>query len=221
MQYVQRPICPISPTYNIDHYNIEGRDCDYRHNFFDWRARIEGKGTIIADSLLKWVMNTAYMDVQAIPGLRMDSALASMQSGRLQIQGYEFLIFAVGTNSVHNMNMHQLGSYLRSIIAFINNVSPYCTIGIASILPRPQDNMVWDTYRRQVNYTFKQITQGPGQGRVSFLKTWTCVEDKNELPRLNLYANDRLHFNDSGILRLKNHLEGAFGHLMDMKYRYE
>ena len=220
-QYVQRPICPDSPIYNLTHYEIEGRDCANRHTLFDWRARLESKGTLIADSLLKWIKDTAYLDTQAIPGLRLDTALAQMQSGFLQIQGYEFLIFAVGTNSLRRMNVQQMVSALGRIIHFINTTSPFCTIGIASILPRRQDNAYWDTYRRMVNYEFKQYCQGPGQGRVTFMKTWKCVEDGNQQPIPGLYAHDDLHFNDLGIMTLKNHLEGAFGHLMDVKYKTE
>jgi hypothetical protein len=214
-------MCQDSPTYNLAHFNVEGRDCPNRHSLFDWRARIESKGTLISDSLLKWVRDCAYMDVQALPGLHMDTALAHMQSGFIQIQGYEFLILAIGTNSIHRMKIQEMCSYLVRIIKFINDVNPYGTIGVASILPRPQDNSIWDTYRRTVNYSFKQYTQSPGQGRVSFLKTWTCVKDKFQRPLLNLYAHDKLHFEDAGIIKLKNHFEGAFGHLMDVKYKTE
>jgi hypothetical protein len=215
-QYIQKPLCPKSRIYDDAHFSVEGR------SLFKWEARIESKGTLIADSLLKWAMDMAYLDLQAAPGLRLDTALTKMQNRILQVHDYEFLVLAVGTNSVRSKNVQEMKQMLANIIGYVNYVSPYCTIGVASILPCPQDNSeIWDGHRRQVNYAMKQYCQGPWQGRVSFLKTWKCVEDDEDKPLLGLYANDRLHFKNAGILKLKNHFEGAFAHLMDVKYRTE
>ena len=162
-----RPICPTSRIYNEAHFNAEQRGCVNRHILYDWRAKIEGKGTLIADSLLKWAMELAYLDVQAKPGMRLDSALRNMQRGLIQIQGYEFCIFACGTNDIHSLDIQQMHASIARIIQYINQVSPFTTIGIASILPRPQDtNPYWDIYRKTVNCMFKQVCNGPGQGRV-------------------------------------------------------
>jgi lysophospholipase L1-like esterase len=191
---------------------------------FDWRATIESKGTLVTDSLCKWVKDLSYLDVQACPGLRLDTALANMKSGLVQVQGYEFLILAVGTNHVNarGTNIQQVMTLLTELINYINKISPFTTIAISSILPRPQDkDVALDIYRRTINVEFKRFCKLPGRGLCSFLKSWSKVEDEFQQPILSLYAEDRLHFNKAGAMALKEYYDGAMGHVMDLKYSTE
>jgi hypothetical protein len=147
-----------------------------------------------------------------------------MKRGLLQVQGYEFLILAVGTNHVNvkGSNIQQVMSLLTMVIAYIHEISPFTTIGIASVLPRPQDkDESLDIYRRTINCGFKKFCKRPGQGLCSFLKSWTKVEDDKQQPILRLYAEDRLHFNQQGALALAEYFDGAMGHIMDRKYKTE
>jgi hypothetical protein len=215
-------MCPTSPIYTAAHHKEVDGNCTFKHKLFDWKATIESKGTLITDSLCKWVSDLSYLDVQAIPGLRLDSTLTHMKQGLLQIQGYEFLILAVGTNHVRKSNIQEMLLLLTSVIDYINAISPHTTIGIASILPRPQDKSVTlDIYRRTINYGFIQFCKRPGRGLCSFLKSWRKVEDKYEKPILGYYADDLLHFNQSGVAVLKEYFEGAMGHIMDVKSKTE
>ena len=216
----RRPICPVSKVYNLQHYAKYERDCPYRHVLFDWRAIIEGKATLIADSLCKWLKDTNYIDIQAQPGLRLESALQHINKGYIQVQDYEFVLLAVGSNNIDSCNIQDIRYHLHQLVHQIRMMSPYVTIGLCSILPRPKDDAITETYCKQVNRMFKVYCRY--NGIISYLPTWTCMVDNNDTPIKGLYnPDDLLHLNDNGVAALKSYLEGAFSTMVDDKANTE
>ena len=59
-------------------------------------------------------------------------------------------------------------------------------------------------------------------GIISYLPTWTCMVDNNDIPIKGLYnPDDLLHLNDNGVAALKSYLEGAFSTMVDDKANTE
>ena len=215
-----RPICPISKVYNLQHYAKYERDCPFRHVLFEWPAIIGGKATLIADSLCKWLKDTSYIDIQAQPGLRLESALQHINKGYLQVQGYEFVLLAVGSNNIDSCDIQEIRHHLDQLVYRIRAMNPYVTIGLCSILPRPKDNDITATYCKQVNMMFKVYCRH--NGIISYLPSWSCMVDDNDIPKKGLYNPiDLLHLNDDGVAALKMYIEGALSTMADEKNRTE
>ena len=216
----KRPICPISKIYNAQHFATYERDCTFRHVLFDWRAIIEGKATLIADSLCKWLKDTNYIDVQASPGLRLESALQHINKGYIQVQGFEYVLLAVGSNNIDSCNIQDIRYHLHQLIQRIRAMNPYVTIGLCSILPRPKDDDIAETFCKQVNMMFKVYCRH--NGIITYLPSWKCMVDDNEIPKRGLYNPvDMLHLNDNGVAALKMYVEGALSTMVDDKANTE
>ena len=213
-----KPRCRDSVDYDDEHFYFHGDECRKRHRKFYWQATADTKGTIIADSILKWVREMTYLDCQAIPGLRLDSAFNQILNGNLIISNYEYVIVHVGTNSFSNMLVRDYMENLWDLTSVIKFNNRFGTIGISSILPRPKDSPEQDDYRREINGVIKKWCKSKGY---QFLKSWIGVEKKDGTLKDGVYADDNLHLNDSGINAMRDYFQGAMGGMMELKLRTE
>ena len=220
-----------------------GTDCRKKHKIYKWVARIECKATIIADSLCKWVKDTAYIDVQSIPGLNLSTALHRLKRGLLCCQDYEYVLVHLSTNDLEYYYPDQIVYMLNTLIVYIKRQSPFTTIGISSILPRPKDGNEMHDHRIETNNLIKQYCDTHG---CTMLQSWRCVirppvfrgsgltssdpvdltvpkkkYDVQQDVDMSLFAADRLHLNRNGISALKDFVEGALTTMVRMKAIYE
>ena len=201
------------------HYARYERDCHYRHVLFDWRAIKAEKCTLIADSLCKWLMKTDYIHVQSQPGLKLESALTHINRGYIQVQNYEYVLLALGCNDIDSLDIQAMRYNLHCLVYRIRAMSPYVTIGLCSVLPRPQDDKIKETFCVQVNMMYKVFCRF--NGIITYLPSWTCMVDKYDTPQRIMYGDDLLHLSDFGVATLKEYLEGALGTMEDDKARTE
>ena len=214
----QKPLCKVSQVYDDAHYEAYGDECYRRHLKFHWKATKESKGTIVADSICKWVRGLPLLDVQAIPGLRLESALQNVISGNLQVENFEFIILHLGTNNLTKLLPREYHEKLLELTDAITQRNRYTTIGVSSILPRPRDRADQDQYRREINGVIKKLCRNKG---FQFLKSWTGVESGKGVVKDGAYADDDLHLKKDGIQAIKEYFEGAIGGMMEVKYRLE
>jgi hypothetical protein len=114
-----KPMCRISRVYDETHFARFGADCHFKHAIYKWPAVKRSQGALISDSLCKWVRNINYLDVQSIPGLRLESAIEHVESGFLRVQDYEFIILHVSTNNVVKMPIRELRWTMLKLINLI------------------------------------------------------------------------------------------------------
>ena len=219
LNYVKqpKPICKISQVYDEAHYARFGADCHLKHTLYRWPATVRSQGTLISDSLCKWVRGIHYLDVQSIPGLRIETAIQHIESGFLRVDDYEFVFLHVRTNNVVKMPIDELKWNMRKLMNLIKSKNHFTTIAVSSILHRPKQPDL-ETYRMTVNNSLQKLCIQEGH---HFLESWRKMEDASGRPKKGLYAEDDLHFNDKGIAVLRDYFDGAIGMLADKKHKME
>ena len=148
--------CPDSDVYDEAHVKVKGGlDCMYSHKLHHWPGLEDSRVGLLADSLMKWVMNVVHLDVQSISGLTLSVGLEKMVSGFLNIYGFDCLLVSIGTNDFENgyadkllpseVTAKILGKNM-AIIKYLRDTVPLTKLAISTILPRPKDppNMVAD-----------------------------------------------------------------------------
>jgi hypothetical protein len=219
--FFPKPFCDESMAYDDRHFAKHGYKCRLRHRIHRWGARIEAKGTLVSDSLCKWVRGLPYLDVQALPGLKTETAIQQVLRGNIVIHDYEFVFLHLATNDVENTEQ-TLGEFERDmglLTSLIKRSSPYCTIAVCSILPRPKDKtkeLIEHCF--DMNRITKAICEKRGyfylEGGLKFVNT-------DGTTNLDLYADDLLHMSERGTRVLYEYYQGAMGSVMDKTYRYE
>jgi hypothetical protein len=208
-------LCKVSPIYDEAHYAKYEDKCHFRHTMHRWPAVIESKGTLISDSLCKWVKDLNYLDVQSLPGLKLQTAMKHIESGFIRILDYEFVFLHVGTNNVESMPIDELKYNLHTLIKMIKSKSPFTTVAVSSILHRPKAP-ICETYRMTVNNSWEDLCIKEGH---YFLESWKKFESKSGEVNMGLYAKDKLHFNEKGIEVLRNYFDGAIGMIADKEHK--
>jgi hypothetical protein len=163
------------------------------------------------------VRNIDYLDVQAIGGLRLETAIEHIHTGFLSVQDYEVTILHVATNNVVKTPLDELKWTMMKLINLIKAKNPHTTIAVSSILHRPKQPDL-EGYRMMVNNSLQKMCINEGH---HFLESWRKMENKKGEPKWELYAGDKLHFNNDGIEVLRNYFDGALGMLADKKHRME
>ena len=214
----QKPMCRVSPVYDDKHYAVYGDQCYKKHLKYFWRATKESKGTIVADSICKWVRALPLLDCQSIPGLKLETAKDNIINSTIVVEDYEFCILHLGTNNLSKLLPREYHEKLMELTRCIQERNHYTTFGISSVLPRPKDDDGQDDYRRGINSMVKTLCRNKG---FHFLKSWSSVEVTSGVVRDGVYAEDDLHLNENGIIAMKEYFEGALGGMMEVKYRLE
>ena len=224
-KFLNKPYCTISGVYDDRHLAKYGTKCRARHHLYRWEARLETKGTLISDSICKWVSGLPFLQVQASPGLKTESALRKIVYGDINVHDFEFLILHLSTNDVENLDqtLAEFEINMMRLTSCIQQSSPYVTIGVSGILPRPQD-MVKERaeelleHRVDMNKIIRDVCQ---RRHYYFLEIWEKFENADGSPNRDLYANDMLHPNLKGINVLHEYYQGAMGAIMGKKYASE
>ena len=223
-----RRICGTSSVYDHNHVEKYGMECRKKHKIYKWVARIECKATLIADSICKWITDTAFIDNQSMPGLRLSSAYENLVSGYIRFVGYQYTIIHVSTNDLEHHSKHEIVQMMDRVVRYIKSRNPLTVIAISSILPRPTNGMEMHNHRVETNDNLQAFCQNQGY---TYITTWKCVIKlpdtvnrgrpvtkklanlfKCDLPQhvdRSLFAKDLLHLNVKGISAMKEYLEGA------------
>ena len=187
--------------------------------------RLETKGTLLADSICKWVGGLHFLQVQSIPGLNTNSALRNILHGNLNIYNMEFVILHVATNDVENLDqcLAEYEHNLMQLTSYIKKNNPFVTMAISGIIPRPKDlkkerREELLEHRIDMNKIIGGICE---RWHYDFLEIWDKFENKDGSPKLDLYAYDLLHPNLKGIGVLQEYYQGAMGAIMGKKYASE
>ena len=221
-RFLARPYCEVSSIYDDVHLARYGTTCRRRHHKFQWEAKIETRGTLISDSICKWVSGQPYLQVQACPGLSIESALTKIVNGQINVYDIEFIILHVSTNNVGNLQqtLQQYQINLLALIACIQQSSPFATLAVSGILPRPTDFSKDDAvdlieHRLDMNKIIQRVCE---YNHLSYLEVWDKFENGDGSTKFGLYANDMLHPNLAGTRVLYDFYQGALGSIMGRKY---
>ena len=146
-----KPWCTTS-VFDDKHLAEAGRTCPKRHKMFKWESTGICVGTLLCDSLCKWLMKPRNFQVQSVPGLGLESAYNKLNDGTFEVLPHEFTLLSVGTNDIGTLDLHQMSMGYVAVVDQIRQHSPFTTIGITSIIPRPCDedeSAEWE--RRGIN----------------------------------------------------------------------
>jgi hypothetical protein len=146
---------------------------------YKWEATGFCVGTLVCDSLCKWMMNPRNFQVQSFPGLRLESAYDKIRNGTVDVLSHEFTILLVGTNDMGSLNLHQMRQGYEAVVHQIRQQSPFTTIGISSIIPRPCDNDDYskDWSRRGINDMIKRYCRFAG---LHYTESWRPLTNNDE-----------------------------------------
>jgi hypothetical protein len=213
-----KPWCK-KDVFDAYHLADVGRWCPKRHKMYRWEATGACVGTLISDSLCKRLMKPRNFIVQSVPGLGLESAYNKIRDGTFEVLPHEFTLLSVGTNDLHTLDLHQLRMGYEAVVSQIRQQSPFTTIGITSIIPRPCDEDDSDEWtRRGINTMISRFCRANG---LDYSESWTQLTNDDESPKVELYAKDLLHLKDSGVERLRLHFEGFIASMQETKYRNE
>jgi hypothetical protein len=210
-----RPYCTESTTYDAKHLAKHGRDCDKKHKLFIWKATGTCKALLLSDSICKWITHPGNFDVAAIPGLGLEYAVQKVRDGTLQILNYEYILVHVATNDVamdiEKGGIPRMHFYLHALCREIKTRSPYTTLAISSVLPRPRDKGLGDDpYRMQVNSMIYRYASSHGH---HYMESWRALTKADGTTNRGLFAHDLLHLRDPGVNALKLYFQGYIGFL--------
>ena len=82
-EVLRKTPCPTSLLYDSTHMTL-CPNCPYLHTKYHWEAYVENRVILISDSILKWVREMKYLETEAVPGLKLEDALAMIVSGELK-----------------------------------------------------------------------------------------------------------------------------------------
>jgi hypothetical protein len=172
------------------------------------------------------VSGLPYLQVQAAPGLSTVSALRKIVQGHIQIHDFEFVLLHVATNEVEDLNqtLAEFEFNLLQLTTCIKQNSPFVTIAVSGIIPRPKDLDAGELTEQLLEHRIdmNKIIQGVCQRmNYDFLEVWENFENTDGSPKKALYANDMLHPNLNGIQVLYDYYQGAMGATMGKKYASE
>ena len=215
---VVKPWCK-TKIFDARHLQEEGRSCPNRHSLYKWEATGNGVGTLICDSLCKWMMKPRNFQVQSVPGLRLESACDKIRNGTIEVLPHEFAILLVGTNDIGSLDLHQMRQGYEAVARQIWQSSHYTTLGISSIIPRPCDMDESDEWeRRGINAMISRFCTYAG---FAYSESWRALTNDDETYKDELYARDHLHLKDEGVEALRLHFQGFFASMQETKYRTE
>jgi hypothetical protein len=107
----------------------------------------------------------------------------------------------------------------EAVVGQIRQQSPFTTIGITSIIPRPcDDDYSCEWARRGVNDMISRFCRANG---LDYSESWRPLTNDDESPKVELYAGDLLHLKDTGVDKLRLHYEGFLASMQETKYLNE
>jgi hypothetical protein len=178
---------------------------------YHWEANIENRVLLISDSILKWVRDMKYLEVRAVPGVRVEQIIEKISSGELKITPFRALIFHLGTNNLKE-TPYEIMSKMRDLIRLVKNLTPNTKLAISMIIPRPCDlNTAIEDCRITTNNMFKWLCK---RMHVTYLNTFRGVSKGGVLDN-SYYALDLKHLNWDGIISMRDFFKGATASLMD------
>ena len=203
--------CPVSTRFDRKHLFLCGPACKFRHTMYCWEGAGDNRVGLIADSISKWIRNVPHLQVQAVPGLRLSTALQKIKEGTIKVQNFEALIFFVGSNDLNKPPMAILNE-MRAIVTCLRTLVPDTKLGICLIIPRPSDpKRRADENRRKTNALIKSMCKRQG---IVFLDSYKGVCTNKQFD-LSLYANDHTHLNWRGINRMRTYMRGAAATMLE------
>ena len=151
------------------------------------------------------------MNVQALPGVKLAGALDKMTNGTIKIEGFEAIILFLGTNNLGERPM-AIARQMCEIVRFLQRTEPNMKIGICRIIPRPGDpRPKIEGDRTKVNELYKAMCKRNG---LAFLDSYKGVCTHGVYDQ-TLYANDLIHLNWQGILRMREYMTGAAATMLE------
>ena len=207
----RRPYCPTSSVYDESHAARVGLRCPYKHHSYFWKAVDESRFLILGDSLVKNIRQLTFTDVQAFPGVNLERLLQKIDINRFaQVDGYEVIVVAVGTNNIDDCSVDQIIQDLTSVVQSIFNHNGQVKLGIAGVLPRPKDDPAKNDKVILVNKAISSYCTNlyRAGSKVWFLPSYRNFLDKAKAPISVLFANDGLHLSDQGVEVLSKSLTG-------------
>jgi hypothetical protein len=156
-----------------------------------------------------------HLQVQAYPGLKLASAFIKMCSMEIRTSGFDGIIIHLATNDFSaGMSGEDIVEKMGAIVTYIRQLPPITPIAISAILPRPQDKCPKKEKRRlEVNSLLKKFCKNR---HLMYTETSRCVSTSN-VADLKYYADDKLHLNKLGIIKLGVHFKGVAAALREQK----
>jgi hypothetical protein len=211
IQTMKKTPCPVSSVYDQKHYDKYDFRCRFKHSVFHWEGTVDNQIGLISDSIFKWVNDTPHVELQAFPGMTLESAFDKLVAGQVKISGFHGIILHLGTNSLHTHDPSTIGDLMLDIIFFLQHVVPFTRLGVSMIIPRPKDPQDFDKKRRIVNSVLKKLCKTMG---LTYFRSYKGVTTNNKFDK-GLYANDKLHLKLQGIRTMRRFLRGAAVTMLD------
>ena len=228
-RYYRSQLCKKSTTYDLEHWESEGRACKFKHTYYHWEGVYDNQILMISDSLMKWIRDVGHLEVKAFPGINLAVALGKMTSGEVSCTGYTGIIISLGCNDIPRRDSTDITiiADIRKIVKFIREGFPGTRVAITMIIPRPGDNSAVNEDKRvKVNSWIRQLCR---REHITFMNTFRAValslppgvksDPANQIPDLAKYAYDRIHLNRSGIVSMRRFLIGATASFVGYKPR--
>jgi lysophospholipase L1-like esterase len=143
--------------------------------------------------------------------VKLAGALDKMTNGTIKIEGFEAIILFLGTNNLGERPM-AIARQMCEIVRFLQRTEPNMKIGICRIIPRPGDPRTRiEGDRTKVNELYKAMCKRNG---LAFLDSYKGVCTHGAYDQ-TLYANDLIHLNWQGILRMREYMTGAAATMLE------
>ncbi|XP_053395761.1 uncharacterized protein LOC123552691 [Mercenaria mercenaria] len=159
------------------------------------------KVIIVGDSIIKHLPPLEGVEVYAFPGATIGRLQHLINTMRIPLHQFNYVIFHVGTNNIgKGFSVSHMCSDMVNLISQCRKISPRIHIIISSILPRPVDNEITDERIKFNAKVEKVLSVDLG---VKFIKSYRPFCFKGEIKRY-LFArlDGGLHLNNEGSNRL-------------------
>jgi hypothetical protein len=199
------PYC--NSPYDDQHIRENGYNCVNRHRLYNWPSLNTQKYLLLGDSLIKHVNRTKHTRVMSYPGARAHDLLLKVCREEINVEGFQMIIGAVGTNDASDTSMPPslAAQGIVLMMACIAAANPRAIIIISGMLIRPKDQGTVVEYRRKlINRMVELKCRERGN---YFFKTWKCLMTRSSI-RARVYARDGLHLNRYGARHVWRRLEG-------------
>jgi lysophospholipase L1-like esterase len=178
---------------------------------FHWEGEISNTVGLIGDSICKWVNGLPHMEIQAVPGLTLGTALSKLEAHTFKLAPYHMILLHVGTNDVMSHTPEEVSQLMEKVLDHHDSAVPGTRLAVSMIIPRPKDDALMDVKRRKVNSQLKRLCK---LRAITYMQSYKGVTtDKVFDPEL--YAKDKLHLKLQGIQGMRRYLRGAGATLME------
>ena len=192
--------CPWSAVYDARHIREKGYNCPYKHCEYRWPSVMRHSSTLLSDSIPKFI-NTCYeLNVQAVPGLRLNSLLYKIKLGQFRIKDCKLVILHCGTNDFLSKSNDEIVCLLQRTVSAVRRLNPLCIIAVSSIIQRPCDDNDRSQRLCELNRSILKMCRNE---KCEFLKTYRAFLGCEK----SCFAIDGLHLNRQGVQKLKSFFE--------------